>query len=316
MARDAPQHTLTVYFKENAFTANVDGLPQNPGEFFSAEFTQELLDEQMAPGRISETNLPLYVASVTYGRILMFSVTSEEDTTTIKAPMNGVAKWGAGSVSAEAKAGYERVVAGNTSDIVTVGGSSAAASPAIASGDFTEYFKEATILTEYTPISYVLRDVKDNISYPGETKEYVVQTCHRVPNRQYELSLDFLHVIGDCENSQTDLPGGEFYGKFTIGPEDDTTPTVVADFSRTVAIVGEDIEINSVPIPLDTRALESEEQWELAGRLAERFYNSGVFKWWWHVGDFQIRIDPIGENLFEEVLACPLDDHHCQTELT
>ena len=214
MERDASQHTLTVYFKENAFTANVDGFAQAPSQFFNAAFTPEILAEQERLGRISDTNLPTYVSSITYGRILMFSVTSSESISTIKAAMEGVAKWGIGSVSAEAKAEYMRVVSGNTSDIVTVGGSSAAASAAIATGDFTDYFRESTALTEYTPISYVLRDLKGNIAYLGETTDYTVETCTPVPDPPPDPTFDVkLTVTGMTIGTVSD--GGD-------DPGDDT----------------------------------------------------------------------------------------------
>ncbi len=306
MARDAPQHTLTVYFKENAFTANVDGLPQNPGEFFSAEFTQELLDEQMALGRISETNLPLYVASVTYGRILMFSVTSEENITTIKAAMNGVAKWGTGEVSDDAKADYRRIVAGNTSDIVTVGGSSGAASAAIASGDFTEYFKEATALTEYTPISYVLRDMKGNIACLGETTKYTVKTCEPLvlEPRVTEVALDGFEVVGDCEGSNTGPAGGEFHARFYMG-NDDSDPeadTRVLQWGEPESgQEGNTVSFDSPldqgnepidgPVVLDPGKLNADGEFPIDGHIYER-YMTDNHTFFHHVGDFEIRIDP------------------------
>ncbi|MGB9359451.1 MAG: thiol-activated cytolysin family protein, partial [Acidimicrobiia bacterium] len=177
MARDASKNTVTVYFKETAFSANVDGLPQNPGAFFSSEFTPELLAEQEQLGRISATNLPVYVSNITYGRILMYSLTSTASHTEIQSAISGVSKFASGSVSAEAKAKYAALMSKSTYELVTVGGSSASAAAAIESGDFTKYFTDSPPLTAYTPISYVLRDLKGNIAYLGETTDYTIETC-------------------------------------------------------------------------------------------------------------------------------------------
>jgi hypothetical protein len=66
---------LTAYFVQRMFSVSMV-LPQTPGEVFSDAFTSQKLQEQIDHGRIGDDNLPVYVSSVAYGRILMFSFTS------------------------------------------------------------------------------------------------------------------------------------------------------------------------------------------------------------------------------------------------
>lgn len=69
------KNTVTAYFKQVMFEAYIVR-PQTPAEFFSADFTQERLDEQIDLGNIGTDNLPVYVSRIQYGRILMYSMTS------------------------------------------------------------------------------------------------------------------------------------------------------------------------------------------------------------------------------------------------
>ena len=77
------KRTVMAYFVQQMFTVSMV-LPQYPKDVFSSEFTQELLDRETSSGRMASDNLPVFVSSIVYGRILLFSFTSTSSETKIK----------------------------------------------------------------------------------------------------------------------------------------------------------------------------------------------------------------------------------------
>src|SRR5690606_17284507 len=67
--------TVTAYFAQQMFTAYMV-LPQYPGDVFSDAFTDDILQQEIETNRMGPENPPVYVSSITYGRILMYSFTS------------------------------------------------------------------------------------------------------------------------------------------------------------------------------------------------------------------------------------------------
>jgi hypothetical protein len=81
-SKNASQRTYTAYFVQRLFTIAVD-LPERPSSVFADGVTGADLQ---ALG-ISASNLPLYIDSVSYGRILMFSFTSSDSRERIEAAL-------------------------------------------------------------------------------------------------------------------------------------------------------------------------------------------------------------------------------------
>jgi hypothetical protein len=213
MERSATESTLTIYFKEAAFDAVMEQ-PQTPGEIFSDDLTQALLDRQIDLGRLDhEHNIPVYVSSVTYGRILIFSITSSASIADLTAAVEGVYNGGTFKASAEARAVWRQVRQSSRTRLITVGGSSAAAAAAIRSGDFTRYFTVDPALSEFVPISYVLRDLGGAQAYLGETTEYAVRECR--PVQQYDVRITFnrAHLMS---HDDPDLTSGYELDRFFL----------------------------------------------------------------------------------------------------
>ena len=74
--RTAASHTMSAYFVQRMFTVSI-GLPEHPGDFFSADLTADQLQEHIDRGVIGPDNPPVYVANIVFGRILMMSITSD-----------------------------------------------------------------------------------------------------------------------------------------------------------------------------------------------------------------------------------------------
>jgi DNA-binding beta-propeller fold protein YncE len=175
MNSSADLHTVMGYFVQNMFTVTVPQ-PEQPGDFFSG-LTPEELDQQVKEGNIGPDNLPVYVSSVTYGRILMFSITSTESTQEIEATLDAAYK-GAGSASGSASYSTLTSNSSTTIKIVTVGGDAADAEKMIQSGNPGDFFSTNPAISSAVPISYTLRNLGNNsIASVSESTSYSVQSC-------------------------------------------------------------------------------------------------------------------------------------------
>jgi hypothetical protein len=217
--RKANEHTITAYFVERAFTVSMV-LPQEPGDVFSDDFTTEVLEAQENLGRIGPTNLPVYIANVTYGRILMFSMTSTANVSDMEATLN--AAYAGGSFGAEADLSIDQkdLLQNARIQVVTVGGNSSNALALIRSGELGAYFGETADLSSYRPISYSVRNLGDNsIAKVSETTDYNIKECTAiVPGLEdvgdkVKITLDHVEVH-DAGDGSTER--GELYGRFEV----------------------------------------------------------------------------------------------------
>ena len=161
-------HTVSAYFVQKMFTVSM-GLPQRPGDLFSEEFTQELLEEQINLGRIGSDNLPVYVSNIVYGRMMTLTMTSDYSETEMKAALEGSYNGIGGSVSAE----HLEILQNSEIQLVTIGGDANLALGYLRTGQLDEFFKNDAPLTTAVPLSYTLRNLSDNeIAKVSETISY------------------------------------------------------------------------------------------------------------------------------------------------
>jgi hypothetical protein len=176
LSESANLHTVVGYFVQKMFTVTVPE-PEQPADFFSG-LTTDTLNQLIAEGDVGPTNLPVYVASVTYGRLMMFSITASKSTqaieTALSAQFNGLLA--SGSVDAR----YASLQSDSSFSfrVVTVGGSATDAEALIETGDPSRFFSSDPAISTGVPISYVVRNLGNNsIAGVSETTNYSVQTC-------------------------------------------------------------------------------------------------------------------------------------------
>ena len=156
--RSYSEHTVIAKFVQEMFTVRLaDDLLPEPSDFFASDVGLKSFQELENKGELSEDNIPLYVESVTYGRIMLFTMTStnvssaRELSTALKASMEDYLKGGA-SMSNE----QEEILRESTTTIFSAGGTKEAANAAIASLNWSEFFKAAPATTAI-PISFVAK---------------------------------------------------------------------------------------------------------------------------------------------------------------
>lgn len=175
--RTASSSSITATFTQKMFTTSMV-LPQTPGAMFSPDFTEELLQDQVDRGNIGPQNLPVFVGSITWGRMLVVTMTSERSASEMKAALKASASYAGVDVSGDFSSDHQEVMEASELNVVAIGGHAQAVIDLIRSGQLGEYFQEDAPLTSARPISYVLRNLGDNtIAKVSETTEYSIREC-------------------------------------------------------------------------------------------------------------------------------------------
>jgi hypothetical protein len=175
--RKASETTITAQFYQKMFEV-VLAPPQTPASFFSADFTREKLDQQIALGKLGPDNIPVYVSNVVYGRMMMFSLTSTASETEIRGTLQAAYNAIAGEVSTSLSAKQKTILQESQISVTSLGGDAEATIAVIRSGDWSQYFTNVAPLSSAAPLSYTFRNLADgSIAGVTETTEYNLKTC-------------------------------------------------------------------------------------------------------------------------------------------
>lgn len=173
---NSEQNTVAANATIRTFTITVDP-PPTPSAFFDGLSAEEL-QAQVELGRLSEDNQPVYVASVTYGQIMMFSATSSAAMSELKAALSASFNAVVGGGSATLTAEQEALLRDSSMQVVTLGGSEEGVIELIRTGEPASFFTDATVVSSSVPIAYTLKDLHGNVVMLGETADYDLTTCN------------------------------------------------------------------------------------------------------------------------------------------
>ncbi len=160
-SRSSFDHTVVAQFVQEMFTVRVaDDLIPTPADFFTSDFSGTDIEKMENAGEIGDENIPIYIESVTYGRLLLFSMRSESVAsggkleTALRASMAQYAN-AEGELSEE----HEEIFRTASHRIYSAGGSQEGANAAIANLDWSRFFVKSTA-SEAVPISFVAKTLK------------------------------------------------------------------------------------------------------------------------------------------------------------
>ncbi len=171
--KDVDQHTFTAYFIQRLFTVSID-LPEKPSSLFTSSMTA---DELQSLG-VSPDNLPLYIDSVSYGRILMFSFTSSESRQKIAAALEYSYNSPLGGVDIYSAAELQKTLSNARIEVFALGGPNAGVQNLIREGNLVSYFEAPLAINQVEPISFTLRNLGDNrLASVANTTDYNVKEC-------------------------------------------------------------------------------------------------------------------------------------------
>ncbi|MDN3202687.1 thiol-activated cytolysin family protein [Algoriphagus sediminis] len=179
-------------FKQVFYSVSMDP-PSNPGEFFGPDASLTEVEQAF-----KADTPPAYVQSVSYGRIIMFRMTTTESAT--DAELEGAMNYMTGlkQVSGSVEAKYKSILNKSSITVVTIGGNAAVASEAVTAKNFADLSYiitgENAVYSRNNPgvpISYKLHYMKDNTTAKlGYTTEYEVRTCEENKYPARDISLN------------------------------------------------------------------------------------------------------------------------------
>ena len=217
--KQGEEHTYFAYFIQKAFTVNMQ-LPTAPHDMVNDSFTEEQLQALRDRDMISDENMPLYISSMSYGRVLVYKFTSSHSRERIKAAMSfsydGVAVSGSGYTEAE----LLNTLSTARIEIAAYGGNQSNIESLIRSGRLSDYFVEDTRLTSMKPISFEIRNLQDNTTARiSRTTEYKVKQCsytgRTIPaiGERVKVLFDSVYIPTDCDGG---INQGDIYGRFDV----------------------------------------------------------------------------------------------------
>jgi len=176
-SRNSSESTVAVQFYQRMFDVVV-AAPQTPAGWFSSGFTPARLQEQIDAGFMGSDNPPIYISQVTYGRSMMFTMTSTASESEIRTTLNASYKFVTGQAALTLTARQQTILAESRIAITSIGGNDSATAAMIQSGDWRAYFTASAPLSTAAPLSYVFKNVSDgSIAQVTEATNYTIRTC-------------------------------------------------------------------------------------------------------------------------------------------
>ncbi|WP_412028684.1 thiol-activated cytolysin family protein [Deinococcus yunweiensis] len=174
--KTATDRSITISFTQQLYTINMVR-PQSANGFFEG-LTSADLNEQALAGNIGKDNLPVYIKSVSYGRILLVSMHSSLSTEQMNIAANAIYRGVDSKVKVEFSAQEKALLEQVKIDIAVIGGSDEGVEGLIRTGDLNEYFTVKASPDTYRPISFNVHDIaSDQLVKMTEVHSYKAQEC-------------------------------------------------------------------------------------------------------------------------------------------
>lgn len=184
--RHYSKHTISAAYIERAVTFQADFRGRTRKRaFFSSTFTVDDAKALTANGEVTNNNLPGYVKSITYGRVVIFTLTSTLDEEQMSAGISANVRVGRGGGGADVSTSSSHSDTVFELSVTKLGGASGTVSELIPStkitglgevlGNMRDHLKGAAPLISMVPISYTINTLRDGqLMKMAHTTEYVV----------------------------------------------------------------------------------------------------------------------------------------------
>ena len=204
------RHTIAVKLMQPMYTISFadEELP-GPGAYLAPGVTEAQLQDVTERGILGPDNLPTYVKSVTYGRMVVFTLTNTssaaavEMEVAVQASLN-LMKLGSGSGSSKLSSRDSLLLRNSELQVVAFGGSQDSALSAIRTGDLGKFFT-AVPATQAVPLGYRLNYLKNGrVALLGVGTRYTRSDCTPAAGSQgryWHIRLVSLTSNGGCDST-------------------------------------------------------------------------------------------------------------------
>ncbi len=185
------KNVFVAVYKQVFYTVTLDG-EKTPEQFFDASVTVE-----DAKDVFNSQTPPAYVSSVSYGRIIMIRMETDNSATKVDAEAAFKYATGANKVGGSLKLEYEKILQNSAFTVVTMGGNAEAAAESVSAKgpeDLLPIIKGKNAVYSKNnpgvPITYTVKFLKDDqVALLGATTDYTKETCETLNN----LALKVVH---------------------------------------------------------------------------------------------------------------------------
>jgi len=232
------RHTIAVKLLQPMYTISfADEEMREPVDFLDPSVTDAQVRQAEDRGVIGPDNLPTYVKSVTYGRMLTYTMTStfaaeaSELQSATQAAFD-LFKVGSASGGSSLTARQQLILSNSEVRVIAFGGSQESALEAIRTGQLDKFFT-AVPATQAVPIGYRVNYLKNSrVATLGLGTKYTQSQCTAVPGTRtnyWHVTLQNVESNGACRGTYSrtawSLAGNSVYPLYPAarGPMNDTT---------------------------------------------------------------------------------------------
>jgi hypothetical protein len=198
------RRTVVVKLMQPMYTISfADDEKAEPADFFAGDLMEADFQRQRELGTMGPGNLPCYVQSVTYGRMVVYSMTTTQATSDEEYKLAVRASYGAWSGTGNIDARQRELVENSTVEVQVFGGTQQhgldAIKLALKTGDFSA-FLEPVPATTAVPLSYRINDLKNRQpAVIGDATKFQIRECEPVNDLKFTVSLDSVIVVDGCD---------------------------------------------------------------------------------------------------------------------
>jgi len=173
------KHTIVAKLMQPMYTISfADDAIAEPAKFFASTVTEEDLKTQEMLGTIGPDNLPVFVSSVTYGRMVVFTATSTTASSSSEISAKLDASFGAYRGGAALDQATKNFLSSLEIKVLAIGGDSAAVGNAIVTGDYNSLFGNADA-TSAVPLKFAVKNLAGTRPPAGigDALSFVEENC-------------------------------------------------------------------------------------------------------------------------------------------
>ncbi len=199
------RHSVIVKLMQPMYTISfADDALAEPADFFHDSVTEAEFQRQRDLGTMGAGNQPCYVQSVTYGRMVVYTVTSTQAESASDLELAVQASYGAWEGSGDFEEYQREIVENSTIEVQIFGGTQEDALEgiryALSTGDFSEFLRPVPATTA-VPLSYRINDLKNRQpAVIGDATQFSIRECEAVTDLLFTVSLDSIKVVNGCES--------------------------------------------------------------------------------------------------------------------
>lgn len=217
-------------------------------DMFTDKLTTKDMEGLQEDGYVGVDNRPVFISSVSYGRMVVFTATSTkgESATKIQQALQlsyDSAIAGDTSISEQARADAKKTVSELDIKVLTIGGNSDTVSTAISTGNWDGLFAQPNILSA-VPLRYVVRSMSGNrpVARIGDTTKFTTSECSLIPKEHGWIRQDKggTYSFKDVTSNQTGATWA-----LTSNAILKWNASVPSNFEQVVAFNGIDISVDN-----------------------------------------------------------------------